>query len=120
MTFLKKLGLALAKGLQIVTGLGAAGVQIPYGQKITDTVQRLLDVIITTEALSVALGTPGPEKLKAAAPLVAQELLQAGPLVGKKIAKPELFQQGATKVADGLADVLNSLHEDEVKVEKVA
>jgi hypothetical protein len=34
---------------------------------------------------------------------------------GKKIANEALFQQGAKKIADGMADVLNSIHEDSLK-----
>lgn len=121
MTFLKKLGLALAKGLQIVTGLQAAGVKLPLGIQIADTLSRLIEIVVNVEAFSASLESPisGPEKLKAAAALIAKELVLSAPFAGKKIAKPELMEQAAAKIADGIVDALNAVHESEVKTENV-
>jgi hypothetical protein len=43
-----------------------------------------------------------------AAPLIAQAILQSSLMAGHTLADPVLFKQGATKIADGLADVLNA------------
>lgn len=116
MTFLQKLGSVLKIGLQL------AGVVMPTVQavapdnKIVQTVSNDLDQIGSTiglvEAIGQALSLPGAQKLQAASGPVSQIILQSSLMAGRKIAQPELFTAGATKVASGMADILNSLHEN--------
>jgi hypothetical protein len=58
--------------------------------------------------------TPGPDKLKAASPLVAQIIHQSEMLAGKKIDDKVLFAAGVEKITSGMADILNSVKDSEV------
>lgn len=107
----------------IVTGVGpifAASIPKAAGTItiVTSDLQQIAGVIQTIEAAAAAATAPipGAEKLQMATPLVAQAILQSSLLAGHKIANPTLYNQGAEKIASGMADVLNSLHEDAVKV----
>ncbi len=117
MTFLKKLGEILVKGLAIAIGVGPVVAQAVPGAGgivtlVASDLEQIQQIIVEVEAMGASLGLPGADKLRAAAPLVAQILLQSKALVGKPIANGPLFTQGATKIADGFADVLNSVHPD--------
>lgn len=124
MTFLKKLGGYIAQGAKIV-GLiqPTVATMFPGAADKIDVVSRDLaqigDIIVTVEAIGQTAGMPGPDKLKAAGPLVAQVILKSAVVGNKKVANSALFQQGAAKVADGMADVLNSLHEDSVPASNI-
>jgi hypothetical protein len=115
MNFLEKIGSVLLKFTQIIVGIGpvitssepsAAGAV----NAIVSETEQLGSVITTVEAVGQALKLPGAQKLLAAAPLIAQVILKSGLMIGKTIADPVLFQQACTKIADGFADLLNSLH----------
>lgn len=116
MTFLKKLGQILVKGIGIATGLlPLVQAAVPGSAAVVATVSKDLaeigQIIVTTEQLGASLGLPGPDKLRAATPQVIQILLTSSLLVGKPIANPALLTQGAQKIADGMVDVLNAVHE---------
>ena len=118
MKFLTKLGQVLLQVTQVITGFAPlAKVAFPgYADKVDVVSQDLAEVaqvIVNVEAVGQTLGLPGAQKLQAAAPLVAQILIRSSLVANHKIANPTLFQQGAQKIADGMADVLNSL-EDKV------
>jgi hypothetical protein len=120
MSFLKKLGGVLSKGLQLVGLFGpVVKLTVPGSDQVVDVVSKDLaqvaEVIANTEAFGQALGMAGSDKLKAAVGPVAQIILGSSLLAGRKIENEDLFKQGAKKIADGMADVLNSLHEDGVK-----
>jgi len=121
MKFLTKLAQIFAKGMQIF-GLFAPVVQQAFPgtsqtvQTVSQDLAQVATVIVDVEQMAVALGLKGPDKLKAAAPLVADIVLKSTLLVNHKIANPALFTQGATKIADGMADVLNSLNGDNLVV----
>lgn len=126
MTFLKKLGQVISNIAGIVTGIGPIfGTAIPQASStiavVTSDLQQIAGIIETVEAIGAAATSPvpGSEKLRMATPLVAQAILQSSLLAGKKIANEALYRQGANKVADGVADILNSLHEDGVQVTKI-
>lgn len=118
--WLKKVGSIIGKA-GLIAGQ-VAGV-IPQIQRVyqlpaqtgsvVNTVQNDLEqigaIIVTIEAVGQALNLAGPDKLKAAAPLVAQAILQSSLLVGHKIQDEAKFQQGCAKLADGMVDILNSL-----------
>jgi len=125
MTFLKTLGAILVKGLQIAIGFApVAQAAFPQAsvaiQAVEDKLQKIAGIIVQTEAIGQALQLPGAQKLTAAAPLVAQEILSSSILVGHVIANPTLFQQGSQKIADGMADVLNSLQPDAIQTQNKA
>ena len=119
MSFLKKLGQIV---LQVTTGINTYGPlikqftpdRVDQGiDRAGDLSKQLTDVIISVEAVGQVLGTPGPDKMRAAAPLIAQVLLKSDFMVGKKIQDAALFQKGCESIASGLADILNSLKENE-------
>jgi len=114
MTFLKKLGVILLKGTQIITGLGPLipGFNPTVGAKIVDTLEKIGAIILNVEAFGVVLNTPGADKLRAATPLVTQIILQSDLMVKKKINNPTLFASGCLKITDGMAEILNSVKDD--------
>lgn len=120
-SFLSKLGGVLLKGVQIAIGVATnvAPFLPPAAQAVEQHVVSELTqiggIIGSVEAAGQALSLGGPDKLKAATPLVAQAIISSSLLVGKKIANPDLFNQGAKKVADGMADILNSIPPDSLK-----
>jgi hypothetical protein len=122
MKFLSKLAEYFAKGLQIVAAFAGVTAKILPGavsteiQVVSQDLQQVGQVIVDTEQVGLALSLKGPDKLKAAAPRVADILLRSAMLANHKIANPTLFTQGATKIADGMADVINSLHPDGIVV----
>jgi hypothetical protein len=130
MKFLSKLGAIISKVnpvLGIASGIVAGFLpQDKRGkvENVTATISNdlsvLAGVITSVEGVGQALGIKGPDKLKAAAPLVAQAILSTALLSRHKIANEALFQQAATKIADGMADLLNSLDADGVDEEKAA
>lgn len=113
MKFLSKLGQILIKGTQIITGLGPLFPQVaPHVQKVTDTLEKIIAIVVNVEVFGQVLGTIGIDKLKAATPLVSQIILQSDLLVGKKINDPVLFNKGVASITSGVADILNSVKDD--------
>lgn len=125
MTFLKKLGSILLKATQIAAGIAPfAEALLPNEagkiQVASQDLAQIATIITQVETIGQALGQPGTAKLTGAAPLVAQVILQSSILANHKIANPTLFQQGATKIADGMADILNSLQDQVQTIDKAA
>jgi hypothetical protein len=119
MKFLTKLGQIVLKVTEIVVGFGPlAGALIPGTKddaiiaRVADTFTQVSSIIQQVEVSGQALGIAGPDKLKMAAPSVAQVYMQAFKLAGHEIANQPLFLQGATKVADGFADMWNAQKDD--------
>ena len=116
MKFLTKLGQILLKGIEIYAGFAPIaqasfpGIAGPIAT-VSNDLSQIANIIVQVEAMGQALQLPGVNKLIAAVPSVEQIILQSTLLVNHKIANPELFKAGATKIADGMADVLNSLHD---------
>lgn len=120
MTLLSKIGSILLKVTQIVIGLSPL---IPDTQKgayqiISRDLEQISSIIIQAELFGQALGLKGPDKLTAATPAVAQIILQSSILANHKIANQELFKQGCNKIANGMADVMNSLNDSVDTVNK--
>lgn len=120
MTFLKKLGTILGKGLTVVLGLQPFINQfMPQDAAIAATVvsdlTQFQNIVVMTESFGATLGTPGPDKLKAAVPAFAQILMASQTLAGKKIADPAMFELAASEYAQATVDLLNSLHQDGVQ-----
>lgn len=125
MKFLSKLGQIVVKGLQIITGLQpvVSSVNPQIGatiQTVSVDLAQIGDIIVNVEAVGQALGIAGPDKLRAAAPQVAQIILKSAMLANHQIADGALFTQGSTKIADGMADVLNSLKDNIETTNKAA
>lgn len=121
MTFLKKFGQVVAQILGLVTGLGPVfGASIPGSASaisaVGDTLERILAVILSVEATGAALALPGPQKLAAATPQVAQVILASAFLAHHEIADPTKFKGAIAQITSGFADLLNSL-KDKVEVE---
>lgn len=118
MSFLKKFGSLILKATEIVAGIAPMISTNDKSAAIVNTISadlaQIAGIIGTVEGIGQALALPGAQKLAAAAPQVAQIILQSSLMAHQKIADPALFQQGAKKIADGMADVLNSLHENGV------
>jgi hypothetical protein len=114
-SFLKKLGKGILTGAGYVAGFAPMIKQYTpdnVDRKIdlvVDTSTKISDIVKVSEVMGQALQVPGPDKLKAAAPLVAQILLQSDAFKSHKIKDPVLFQQAAVKIADGFADAWNSV-----------
>ncbi len=118
MKFLTKIGVILLKATAVVSGIAPF---IPSSQQgtfqiVSRDLEQVSQIIVQAELFGQALSLAGPDKLKAATPAVAQIILQSSILANHKINDAVLFKQGCQKIADGMADVLNSL-EDKVDTE---
>ena len=123
MTWLKKIGEIILKGVEIASGIapmvsaalpGSAG---PV-QVVSQDLAQIASIIQDVEVMGQALQQAGPQKLQAAAPLVAQVILQSSVLANHAIANPALFNQACTEIAGGMADLLNSLKADVQTISK--
>lgn len=123
-SWLKKVGEIAAKGAIAVSGaerfLPVIRAFLPKGaqdelQVIEDTLPKIAKAIEDAEIIGAALQLPGTQKLTAAAPLVGQVLLKSPMFRGKKVQDQALFLRACTKIADGIADLLNSFGADEVE-----
>lgn len=120
MKFLSKLGSIIGKVTAIATGIAPLFPQ--YNKetgKVVDTLNGIASVVMNAEVIGQVLNLPGADKLKGVTPLVAQILLSSDMMAGKKINDPILFKAGAEKIASGIADVLNSIKDDEIKEESI-
>lgn len=120
MSFLKKLGQI---ALKVVVGVDTFGSMVkavtPDGvdhviDLVGDYSTQAAEVIAQAEIMGAALQLPGPDKLKAATPAMAQVILRSDAMLGRKIADPVLFERGVSKITDGWADILNSLDADDL------
>jgi len=121
MTFLKKLGLALAQGVSIAVGLGplvipflGSGKAAHIASTTINDLTQVAQIVAGTEALIQGSGN-GATKLAAATPLVLQILRSSQAFDGKKIQNETLAEQGASKIVSGIADFMNAIHSDEIK-----
>lgn len=119
MTFLKKLGQLLLKGTTLAAGVYPL-VQPLLGSKAgaaVGTVVNDLNLIagqVNTIELALS-GKIGADKFAALLPLVAQIIRTSELVSGKEIADEAKFQAGVGEVAQGVVDILNSIHEKEAK-----
>lgn len=121
MKFLSKLAQVALKVGQVVGIFGPlVSSVVPSSSvivsRIFDVSTKFNEIVMQVELGASALTTPlaGAEKLKLAIPAFSEVILSSAALAGKKIANPTLYRAGVEKVASGWADILNSLHEDEV------
>lgn len=119
MNFLKKFGAIIVKATAIATGFQGflpAPAQ-PVAATVINDLNQLISVIVMVEAAGQALHTPGPDKLKMAAPLIAQAILQSQFMVNKKVQDEAKFKAACEGIASSLADLLNSIDGSGVKEE---
>lgn len=119
MTFLKKLGSIIAAVSGVFLGFAPAFTKaVPSAGGVIETISKDLsevgNIVAQVEAIGQLKGLAGPDRAKLAGPLIAQIILSSSLVAGKKIEKPDLFNQGCVTISGGVADVLNSLHEDSV------
>lgn len=122
MGFLKKLGGVLAKGIGYVTGFGPlVASSIPGDKddaiigKVTDSLNEVAGIVVTVQAVGETLGTDGPEKLKAATPLIANIVVRSALVAGRPIENQALFLEGCTDLTNAVYKILESQKADEVK-----
>jgi len=120
MTWLKKIGLVIVKGAQIIVGIQQMLPPNILGtiQTIETALSRALQVIVDVEAMGVALSLTGAQKLQAAVAAGTDIFLRWSATLGHKIANPALFKEGVTSVMDGLVKIANSW-EGEVETKNV-
>ena len=120
MTFLKKLGEFLAKGLALAAGLGPLVMPLFGSGKAATIVGTAVNDFTAIGTVIVQIetalqGVAGADKLKAAIPLVRNIVLTSELVLGKKVANDAKLQLGITEITQGMYDILDSLHADNVK-----
>lgn len=120
MTFLKKLGVFLAKFVAIAAGVGP--IITPFlgsgkaGQDVTTAVNDLTAMESAVVMIETALqGATGPAKLAALIPLIGNIIKTSEMVVGKKIANEALFTTAIQEYAQATVDLLNSIDQNEAK-----
>lgn len=116
MSFLKKLGLGILKGIKVAAGYAPYVLaQLPAGTGVRafDVMAEICKVVVNAEVMVGAISDPnaktGPQKLEAATPVVLQLLKQSEFLAGKQIYNEDLLMEAAREYADATAKLLNSL-----------
>ncbi len=122
MSLLKRIGAVALQATSILIGVGplvAMGNPKLAGvvQRVVSDAEQLSSIIQQVEMFGQVLGLPGAQKLQMASVAGAQVILQSAALTGHKVAKPDLFKQGVSKVMDGWADIQNSLDDGGLKTE---
>jgi len=117
MGFLKKFASIALKVTSLAIGFepmirGAIPGDDGKTELVFDRLEQVRDIILQVEVFGQAISLPGAQKLEAAAPAVANLILQSSIMAGRKIDDPEMFKQGAKQMAAGMADILNSLKDD--------
>ena len=122
MSFLKRLGEVLAKSAATLIGIGPIITPLfgSHGDKagavfgaVLNDLTAIGSVIVQME---VALaGQAGATKFAAAVKLIGPILRTSSLVSGKKIADEVMFQKGVEEIAQGVVDILNSIHQDAVK-----
>ncbi len=125
MTFLKKLGQVLLQVVGVATGmgpliapfLGSGSKAATVAGTVVNDLTSIGSVVVQIETAFQALGpsVTGAQKLAAAIPLVANIIKTSEMVAGKKIANETLFTQAVTEYTQATVDLLNSLHESNVK-----
>lgn len=120
MTFLKKLGQIISTVAGVFTGFSPfLQKEVPQTGQVIQIISKdlsaVMDQVAYIESIGQLKGLAGPEKAKLLGPIVANILLGSATLAGKKVANQPLFLQGCQEIGAGVADILNSLHEDSVQ-----
>jgi len=115
MKFLSKLGKIVLAIEGQTTGLSPIikallPAQAKVVDEVTTSIESLSSIIALIEVAGQSAALPGAQKLAMATPLVKAALMSSA-LARHGVANPALAEQGAKKIADGLADFLNALKE---------
>lgn len=120
MTFLKKLGVFLAKFVAIAAGVGP--IITPFlgsGKAATDVSTGINDLTamgtVVVQIETALQGATGPAKLAAVIPLVGNIIKTSEMVVGKKISNEALFTTAIQEYAQATVDLLNSIDQNEAK-----
>ena len=120
-TFLKKLGGMLVRIENVaeslwpfLKGLFGSGKAASVANTVYNDFEAIANLAVAIEAAYPGDGT-GAQKLQALVPLVANVIKTSNLISGKQVANNDLFIKGCTEVAQGVVDVLNSIHADEAK-----
>lgn len=121
LTFLKKLGQILVQVAGVATGIGplitpflGSGETAKYvGSGVNDLTSIAQLVVQIETAFAAVPNSTGTQKLQALVPLVSNIIATSQVVSGKKVAQSALFTKGCTEVAQGMVDVLNSIHPDD-------
>ena len=123
MKFLNKLVAVVGVVLNTFTGFAPVVRQtFPEAGGVVDVISHDLAAIadvVTNVDLEVSALTDvtltGAQKLVMSIEPVTNIIMSSALLSGRKIGNQALLEQGIEKVTSGMADIVNSLHEDEVK-----
>jgi len=124
LTFLKKLGQVLVNVAGIAVGIGPIITPFLGSGKVSGEIKTGINDFtaigqavaqIETAFAALPAGTTGPQKASALLPLVANIVKTSELVSGKKIQNEPLFIQACQEVGQGMVDLLNSIHPDEVK-----
>lgn len=116
-SWLKSIGTAIAGGtkrVEAVAPLATALVEAvaPQTAPALDTFNAILGTVVSVEGTVASIANSnisGSDKAKAAGSLVAQVIMAAPFMQGKKINDQVKFQNACGTIAGGVADLLNSL-----------
>jgi hypothetical protein len=122
MTFLKKLGSALAQGIALATGMwplvskffGAGTAASQTANTVVNDLTAIGQVVVQAEAMFQGTGT-GPSKLAAATPLVANIIKTSELVAGHKISNEAAFTAACQAITSDVANLLNSLDSNTVQ-----
>lgn len=124
MSFLKKLGMVAAQVGALALGIGPL-VSPLFGSKgdkvggdiatIANDFTLIAQVVVQIE--TALQGQTGADKRKAAIALIGPIIKTSQIVSGKKIADAALLETGIGQITDGMVAVLNSIHEESIKLE---
>src|SRR5689334_17137471 len=120
MNFLKKLGQILASAALYGVGAGPIAERFLGSGKASAIVSTAVNDLtqiaaLVTQAEAMLQNTAGPDRMKAVLPLITNVIKTSEVVSGKKIANETQFNQGCQEVAQGVFDILSSIHEDSAK-----
>lgn len=124
MSFLKKLGMVVAQVGALALGIGPL-VSPLFGSKgdkvggdiatVANDLTLIAQVVVQIE--TALQGQTGADKRRAAIALIGPIIKTSQIVSGKKIADAALLETGIGQITDGVVAVLNSIHEESVKLE---
>jgi hypothetical protein len=124
MSFLKKLGTVAAQIGALALGIGPL-VSPLFGSKgdkvggdiatVANDLTLIAQVVVQIE--TALQGQAGADKRRAAIALIGPIIRTSQIVSGKKIADTVLLEHGIGQITDGVVAVLNSIHEESVKLE---
>lgn len=81
----------------------------PVVARVESDIAKFFAVVQNVEIMGAALNTPGPDKLKMAAPVIGQHVLDIVDQLGFKVKDKDRFAASVTGFASVSADLYNAL-----------